>query len=293
MKKILIILLLIPTFVFSQELRARVSVNFEQLPTSAKDKLVNFENDVENYLNNTRFTNLDWEGPPISCSFNIFFLSHSGETNYSAQVVVNSLRPIYKSRKNSLMMNIMDKEWSFTYEKDQSLRFNQVDFDPLISFLDFYAYLIIGFDMDSYEPKGGSEFFDRAYEITILGANNKFNTGWTLENKSYNKRKLLEEIGGAEFERFRKDYFDYHYNGLDLFAQNREAARKNIAKLVNHLYEDIDKIGRGSVYLKVFFDAKASEFVEYMTESEDEDLFAKLIRLDPGNQSKYEKYAKD
>ena len=137
MKKILFLLVFLPSLFFSQELNAKVTVNFEQLPNAAKERLVDFQYAVEGYLNNTRFTDLDWEGDRIACSFNIFFTSNSGETRYSAQVVVTSQRPLYQSPKSSLMINILDKDWKFDYEKNQTLRFNLVNFDPLTSFLDF------------------------------------------------------------------------------------------------------------------------------------------------------------
>lgn len=287
MKKILILLLFVPSFIFSQELNANVTVNFEQLPNAAKEKLTDFRYAVESYLNNTRFTSLDWEGDPIACSFNIFFTGSSGETRYAAQVVVTSQRPVYESQKSSLMMNILDKEWNFEYEKNQTLRFNLVNFDPLTSFLDYYAYLIIAFDMDSYNPLGGDEYFSKAYDLTLLGANSSYSKGWTFENASYNKRKLLDEIQDAQYQQFRKDFFEYHYNGIDIFAENRAAAQKNIARLVNNLYEVVDKITRNSIYLKVFFDAKASEIAEYL-KGYDDIIFKKLMKINPENLTKYE-----
>lgn len=288
MKKLILILLLTPVIVISQELNAKVSVNFEQLSTSAKDKLVDFEYAVEGYLNQTRFTNLDWEGEPIPCSFSIFFISSNGETQYSAQVVVTSQRPIYQSTRRSLMLSLMDKEWTFEYEIGQTLRYNALNFDPLTSLLDFYAHLIIGYDMDSYNPLGGSPFFDVAYDITLLGANSKFSKGWAFENSSYNKRKLLGEIQDGNYRQFRRDFFDYHYNGLDIYNDDKKTAQKNIAKLVDNLYKIIDKVARNSAILRIFFDAKAGELVEYL-EGYNDQVFAKLMKINPENNSKYEK----
>ena len=283
-----VILFLLPVCLFSQELKAKVTVNFEQLPNAAKERLVDFQYAVETYLNDTRFTELDWEGDRISCAFNIFFTGSSGETRYSAQIVINSQRPIYKSNKSSLMLNLLDKEWSFEYERNQTLRFNLVNFDPLTSFLDFYAYMIIGYDMDSYNPIGGADFFAKAYDIALLGANSQYSKGWALESTSYNKRNLLDEIQNAQFNQFRKDYYDYHYNGLDLFKEDKAFAQKNIAKLVINLHKSLDKIARNSVILKVFFDAKAAELIDYL-KGYDKDIFKKLMKVNPGNISKYEK----
>lgn len=288
MKKILILFVFIPVLVYTQEIRAKVTVNYEQLNNATKERLVDFQYAVENYLNDTRFTEYDWEGDPIACSFNIFFTGSSGETRYSAQVVVNSQRPIYRSQRSSLMLNIMDKEWSFEYERNQTLRYNLVSFDPLTSFLDFYAYLIIGFDMDSFSPLGGSLFFERAYEIALLGANSRFSKGWALESSAYNKRSLLDEIQNVQHNQFRRDYYDYHFNGLDIYQEKKSVAQKNMIKLIDNLFNSVDKMARNSVLLKVFFDAKAGELVEYL-EGVDETVFKKLIKINPANISRYEK----
>jgi hypothetical protein len=141
--------------------------------------------------------------------------------------------------------------------------------------------------MDSYNPLGGDEYFSKAYDLALLGASSSFSKGWTLENTSYNKRKLLDEIQDAQYNQFRQDYFDYHYNGLDIFAQSKKEAQANIAKLVNNLYKVVDKIARNSVLLKVFFDAKAGELAEYL-KGYDENVFKKLMKINPENLSKYE-----
>lgn len=286
MKKIILIFLFMPALYFAQELKARVIVNYEQLPTSGKERLVDFQNAVEEYLNSSKFTDLEYE-QPIQCSFSIFFVSAVSETQYSAQVVITSQRPIYNSQKNTLMLRIQDAKWDFEYERNQTLYFNQSDFNSLTSFLDFYAYLIIAFDMDSYELLGGSDYFNRALEITVLGGSNRYSKGWSLDNSSYNRRKIVQEVLSPTFQSFREDYFNYHYNGLDLLAENRTAAIKNIAKLVEDLGEIKDKIDPRSVLMKVFFDAKHRELADILKDYPDEEIYNTLVKIDPAHLSYY------
>lgn len=287
MKKFLLILLFVPTFYFAQELNATVSVNYEQLPTSAKEVLADFKNSVEEYLNKNKFTGGAWEGEPITCNFNVFFTNSSDDVNYTAQIVVNSQRPIFNSQKSSLMLNVMDNDWNFYYEKNRGLYFNQSLFDPLTSFLDFYAYLIIGFDLDSFEPYGGTKFFEKAYDITLLGSTSKNSEGWELESSKYNKRSLIENLLNEKFQQFRQDFFNYHYNGVDLFAEKKKYAQENIAQLVQDLYDMRDKINLRSVLINVFFDAKSGEIVDYLEDYPDREIFEKLKKIDPSHISKY------
>ncbi|MEG8947177.1 DUF4835 family protein [Rosettibacter firmus] len=294
MKKVLFILSFIIAVynLKAQELDATVTVNFEQLPVAAKERLENFANQVSNYLNNTKFTKGNWEGDKIKCNFNIFFLTASDETTYMAQLVVTSQRPIEGTEKNSLMLNILDNAWNFKYEKNQAMYFNQTDFDPLVSLLDFYAYIIIGFDLDSYYKLGGSEYFSKALEITIRGANSPFGEGWQSKGTLYNRRGLAENLVNAKYQQFRMDFFDYHYNGLDLFESEPETAMKNIVKLIKNLEKVRDQIDTRSVLLKVFFDAKAGEIVEYLKNYPDKSIFETLKKIDPPHIAKYEEALK-
>ncbi len=272
----------------AQELNARVTVNYEKLETASKERLEDFAKVIEDYLNQNKFTGDAWEGDPIDCSFNIFFTSGTSDLNYSAQVVITSQRPIYKSNRNSLMLRIQDSKWKFNYEQNQILYFDPTVFDPLTSFLDFYAYLIIGFDMDSYEPLGGSDYFARAYDIAVLGSGSNAD-GWQLNSSTYNRRALVEDLRDSDLQRFREDFFDYHYNGLDEYFTNKEKAQKNIAKLILHLDEDLDKINRRSVLLRVFFNAKHAEIYQYMKDYPDKEIFKILKKVDPPHISTYDK----
>jgi len=292
MKKLLLIIFLIVSTIKSQELDATVTVNYEQLPVAAKERLENFQSQIQNYLNNTKFTKGNWEGDRIKCSFNIFFISASDETTYMAQLVVTSQRPIEGTQRNSLMLNILDNAWNFKYEKNQAMYFNQTDFDPLVSLLDYYAYIIIGFDMDSYYKLGGSEFFSKALEITIRGANSQFAEGWQAKGTLYNRRGLAENLVNAKYQQFRMDYFDYHYNGLDLLESEPETAMKNIVKLIKNLEKVRDQIDTRSVLLKVFFDAKAGEIVEVLKNYPDKSIFETLKKIDAPHIAKYEEALK-
>lgn len=291
MKYLLVALLLMPVCLFSQELDAIVKVNYEKLPTTNKDLLTNFAQDVQDYLNHNRFTGDTWDGDRIKCSFNIFFDNASDETHYSAQVSITSLRPIYKSSKSSLMLNVLDNAWSFTYQRGQSMYLNQSVFDPLTSFLDFYAYLIIGLDNDSFNMLGGSPFFSQAYNVTLLGANSNVPQGWEKSTSPYNRRGLIEDLINEKYRTFREDFFQYHYNGLDIFSQGpqeKQKAQENIAKLIKDLDILRTKQDIRGILMKVFFDTKYAEIINYMSDYPDKTIFATLKKIDPAHISKYD-----
>lgn len=285
-----LIVFIFPLFLNAQELNAKVTMNYEQLPTAAREILEGFDKVVENYLNTNRFTETEWEGAPIDCNFTIFFNGTSELVNFAAQLIVNSSRPIYNSNTSSLMLNIRDETWKFTYEKNQGLYFNQSDFNSLTSLLDYYAYVIIGFDADSYSPMGGDQYFQKAVDIAVYGSNSKYKDGWELSSASYNRRGLVEDLRSAKFGKLREDIFEYHYDGIDLWSDpsQRPAAKEKIAKLVKDLGDMGGKIDPRSVFLKVFFNAKSSEIIDYLKDYPEKNIWEILKKVDPAHSGKYD-----
>ncbi len=293
MKKIIFLFFFYTAVITAQELDATVEINTEQLPVAARERLENFKYQVQDYLNNNKFTRQPWEGEKIKCNFNIFFTGADNEISYGAQLVVVSQRPIEGTLLNSLMINILDNSWLFQYEKNQSMYFQQTDFNPLTSLLDFYAYIIIGFDMDSYYRLGGTEYFSKALEIAVRGGSTKFSEGWQSESSTYNRRGLVDDLVNAKFQQLRSDIFDYHYNGIDIFnTEEKQTAIKNISKLVLNLYKIKDQISSRSVFMKVFFDAKAGEIAQYLKDYPDKEIYNYLKKLDPPHISKYDEALK-
>ncbi|MBK7865785.1 MAG: DUF4835 family protein [Ignavibacteriales bacterium] len=121
MKKLILLFFLTVNVVFSQELDATVIVNSENLSIRYREILVDFGPMIQTYLNTTKFSGSPWEFENVKCSFNIFFSTVSDESNYTAQVVVTSMRRVYQSDKFSPMMVVNDGTWAFVYEKNQSI----------------------------------------------------------------------------------------------------------------------------------------------------------------------------
>lgn len=291
-KNILIIFILFFTIKISaQELNCRVTVNYEKLPINNRELLANFASEIETYMNKTQFTNEPFEGEKINCALNIFFTSASSDIEYSAQVVVTSTRPVFKSDKQSPMLTINDANWNFKYEKGQPLYSNQSIYDPITSFLDFYANIIIGFDYETWGEFYGTEFFQKAFNIANLGMNSNYKKGWERTSDAYNRTRLCEDLLNDKFRPFREAFYEYHY-GLDLYQVNKEEAQEHIANLVNVLNDMKNKTDINSVLLRTFFDAKNGEITDLLRDYRDINIFNRLKRIDPAHISKYNEVLK-
>ena len=287
MKNILSFFLILTSIISAQELNCNVTVNYENLPVANRERLVDFASVIEGYLNTTRYTNDDY-ATKIECSMSIFFLSAAGDFDYSAQIVVSSIRPVYKSDRNSPMLAINDNQWQFQYQPGQSLYANQTTFDPLTSFLDYYALVIIGMDSDTFDPFGGTPEFRRALDIVNLGATSPKNTGWLPSSSVYNRAGLVGDVLRDRYSAFRGSIFDYHY-GVDIYSQNKELGQQKIVELINILWTMYEKSGSiSSVYVRTFFDAKYGEIVELLRFYPDTEIFSKLKKIDPPHTAKYD-----
>ncbi len=288
MKKIFLMLLLISSYNYSQELNCTVIVNFQNVAVKNRELLVDFKNVVENYMNTTRFTNLNWDGDKIDCSLNIFFTSAGSDVSYSAQIVVVSQRPVYQSTRNSALLTLNDGEWSFKYEVGQSMYANLDAFDPLTSLLDFYGLIIIGFDMDTWEEFGGTPYFNKAFDIVNLASTSNNKSGWLPSNKIYSRWGLVSDALNEKYAAFRSAIFDYHY-GIDIFAQNKEVGQAKIVELIDGLYDLLERTGiMKSVLVQTFFNAKFGEITDHLKGYPDRTIFTKLKKIDPSHAGRYE-----
>ncbi len=287
MKYIIFLFIIYSNLSIAQELNCKVTVNYEGLPALNRELLTDFASVIETYVNNTQFTGESWDGQKIDCALNIFFTSASGDNDYAAQVVVVSTRPVYKSIRQSTMLTINDPMWTFRYVKNQPLYFNQSSFDPVTSFLDYYANIIIGSDWDTWEELGGTPYFNRAFNIVNLGANSAYKKGWERSNATYSRWGLCEDLLNDKYRRFREAIFVY-YVGVDEYQINKTAALEKIVNLINVLTDMKSKVDINSVLIRTFFDAKYGEIIDLLRGYPDPTIFTKLKKIDPPHSAKYD-----
>jgi hypothetical protein len=287
-KKFLIIIFsLLIVEVRAQELNCKVTVNYEGLQIRNRELLADFGSVIENYLNSTQFSNEPFEGEKINCTFNIFFTGASSDVDYSAQVVIVSTRPVYRSDRQSPMLTINDPNWSFKYERGQALYSNQAVYDPITSFLDFYANIIIGWDWDSWSELGGNANYQRAFNIANLGINSNFRKGWERSSEAFNRTRFCDDLLNEKFRAFREAFYEYHY-GVDYFQVDKKQAQNHIVNLINVLFDMRSKMDINSVLIRTFFDAKNGEIVDLLRDYPDnKTIVEKLRRVDPAHLSKY------
>ncbi len=297
-------------FVFSngkaicQELDPTIDVNFDKVNSDARDRLASFKQDVTDYLSKTKFTNEiivnDVRNKPykIKCNMQVFFTNSVGFDYYEAQVVITSQRAVYHSlsnygtEKTSPLMKIKDEVWQFNYIKGQGMTHDDLRFNNLTSFLDYYAYLIIGFDDDSWEQKLGTKRFQKAQDIVNLAVANQVTAGWsdnTLSKASRNTYTL--DLLNSKYDNFRKALWTYHFSGIDSIYWNKRQALERMVQALD-IIGQMKKTEIKSFTIKEFFDTKFQEIAQSMVDYYDKTIFRKLGDIDPDHVSTYDDYSR-
>jgi hypothetical protein len=277
---------LFQNFGVAQEVDCSVQANYEAIPNSNKDLLRDFVNDVKTYVNN-----YTWGAPntgaKVKCTLNIFIQSVTGENKYSAQIYIGSQRQIYNTEQNSAVVRIFDDAWEFTYVRTNPLHHNPYVFDDLASILDFYMFLVVGFDNDTYDEMGGTPTFQKAADVASVGRSSS-QKGWNASTSPYSRAQLIDEIMNPTYAPVRRSIYRYHYSGLDSLAYNRQQAQLTILQAVKTI-GDVRKRGDiRSLLVRLFFDAKAKEIADLFVDYPDPDVYDVIIDADPSHQMVYD-----
>ena len=290
---IIICILSITPVTFAQDIECDVNLNLESLSTTeARDNLSDFVPQLKQYINSYRWSSEERTAEKIKCSVTISIQSSVGEHHYIAQAFIGSQRPIYHSRRNTAVVRMLDDKWEFDYIRNQSLIHSISQFDPLLSFIDYYIYLILGYDADTYKLYSGTPYFQRSMDIINLARGTPSETkGWQLTGQgTYSRAQLADELNNPKFQDVRRAVHTYHRRGLDSLFNDKVKSYKRILSALDKIGKLRDKINQPSLIIRTFFDTKYLEIAETFVESTDPDVFDRIAKIDPAHQKSYDEY---
>lgn len=290
MKKLGFLFIFVATLTQAQELNCRVIVNAQQVQTTERAIFTEMETAFEQFLNTTKWTSDEFKiEEVIKCNIVITISEMPSMGVFDASVQVLSSRPVYGTSYESVVLNFADRDWSFEYLQSQPLRFNENTFtNNITSLLAYYAYMIIGFDYDTFSELGGTPYYQKAFQI-VNNAQQSNYPGWQQFNSVRNRYWLVESVQNPQLEPIRKALYTYHRNGLDIMADQRPDAEKNILSSL----ADIQRANRArprSILMITFMDAKAVELIQLFSESSlptRRQAYNYLNNLDPSRTDEY------
>jgi hypothetical protein len=279
----------------SQELTCNVQVSAQKIQGSNRQIFESMQRDIYEFMNNSVWTNNVFSyAERIDCNILITITDQFSADEFMGTIQVQLRRPVFNTTYNSTMLNFMDNNFQFRY-----VEFSPLEFDPnsyrssLVSVLAYYAYMILGFDYDSYSPLGGTQFYQIAEKI-VNNAQNASEPGWKPYDGSRNKNRywLVKNTLDREYEGVRRFIYHYNINGLDKMESKLPEARNNIAESLR-LIQDVFR-ARPDPYMylvQIIMESKADELVNIFSSAFPEEksrVLQILNEIDPGNKRKYE-----
>ncbi len=299
MRKIFSLLILytaLSTLATAQELKAKVSVNTQQIQ-GRTDACETMRQKVEEFLNTRHWTEREYaEQERIECTFSITVNKYTEQDGaYECTMQLTSMRPVWGTAYQTVLYSCKDNNFHFKFEAADQLEYNFDNIDnQLVALLAYYAHLIIGIDMDTFAPLGGTEILNIAQDI-VTKAQNLSYAGWSAFNDNSNRYSLLNDYMEPSMESMRTLNYRYHRQGLDNMADSTDNAIQNIISSLELL--DEARQGRAmSNVPQLFAEYKRQELVNLLTgkgtPQQRQRIYDILFALNPSMKSEWEKIKK-
>lgn len=267
-------------FVNAQELNCQVEINSDQVQGTNKSVFETLSLAVNDYMNTNVFSNAQFAtNEKIDCRL-FFTIKEVNDNVFTGDLQVQATRPVYNASLTTTLLNFRDSKIEFTYQENEPLIFSLNNMESqLTAILNFYAYLILALDFDSFSPQGGQPYWDRLKEIVQM-AQSSGETGWRAFEDTKNRSAVLSAYTDAATSSIRDLYYKYHRNGLDEMATSPDKGRSNITKSLDNLKTVYD-VAPMSVALSMFRDAKLDELVNIYSQAPSDERTKVYELLEP------------
>jgi hypothetical protein len=296
--RIVLLLVLISTQVKAQELQARLSVVANRVSNQVDKKVFQtLETSLNTFLNNRKWTGQTYQPfERIKSNFQLNIDQELGENVYKATLTVQASRPVYGSSYESPLINFQDNSVVFRYVEFQPIEFNENRVqgnDPvaanLTAVLAYYVNIIIGLDHDSFSPRGGDPYFQKAQNIVNNAPEGRDISGWKAFDGIRNRFRLVENLTDSRFAIIHDAIYTYYRSGMDQLVENEEESRNNVLNALNFL-TTLNRENPNTMILPLFFQGKSNELLNIFSKSKPElktrarDM---LVKLDITNAGVY------
>ncbi|MBD5270056.1 MAG: DUF4835 family protein [Muribaculaceae bacterium] len=275
----------------AQELNCTVEVNSSQIEGTNKSVFESLQSSINDYFNETRWSNATFSPVErIECRFFLTVKEYDND-RIKGDIQVQLSRPVYNSTYTTTLFNFRDTRVEFDYRDGDPLIFNENSFDNnLTAILNYYAYLLLAIDFDSFSPNGGQPFFDKAAAV-VQQAQSLGEIGWRTFEDNKNRSAVLSSFTDANTSAVRKMNYEYHRKGLDEMVTSPDKGRSAITeaiKAIGSVYENAPM----SVALSIFRDSKLDELVNVYSkapQSERDEVYELLKRVYPTDTERLDK----
>ena len=279
----------------AQELEAKINFNTAKIGTTDKSVFENLKETLEQFFSERQWTDLQFQpNERIQCSFNITVNKYDKTSNlFECTALIQANRPVYNSQYTSVLYNNRDQNFNFEFAQFDQLNFTDETVDnQLTALFAYYAYLIIGLDLDSFSPMGGTDVLQRCFSLVNNAQNLDF-PGWKAFENSKNRFALINDYLDEGMKPFRQLQYDYYRKGFDEMASNAERGRNNITAA---LQEDLKQAKENkplSLLPQIWTDYKRDELANLYkgkgTQKEKQSVYEILFAINASQSNAWDK----
>ena len=281
-----------PSTISAQELQAKITINHAQISGTEKGVFDNLQQTLQQFVNNRQWTHLQFQkNERIICNFNITVTKYDRDQNlFTCKALIQANRPVFNSAYTSTLYNNVDDNFTFRFAEYDQLEFNEQQIDnQLTALFAYYAYLIIGIDLDSFAPKGGEDILQHCMNLTNNAQNLDY-PGWKAFSDDRNRYAIISDYLDGALEPFRQLQYDYYRKGLDEMANNAERGRTEITAALETGLKKAKENRPLSLLPQIWTDFKKDELANIYrgkgTQKEKESIYELLFSINP-SQNKY------
>ncbi len=278
---------------FAQELNCRVEVNADQIQGTNKQVFATLQSALNDYVNTTRWTNASFSpNEKIECTIFLTVKEYDEGSNLiKGDLQVQAIRPVYNSSYLTTLLNFKDTRVEFTYQENEPLIYSETTMESnLTALFNYYVYLILAIDFDSFQSRGGDPYWDKLANIVQMGQSSG-ETGWKAFEDTKNRAAVLAAYTDPSTSVLRDLNYEFHLKGLDQMSVSPDKGRQTITQTLDNLTA-VFKANPMSVGLSMFRDAKLDELVNIYSKApsdERETAYKILQPLYPTDQDRLEK----
>jgi len=279
----------------AQELLAKVNINHNQIQGTETSVFESLQQTLEQFINDRQWTNLQFQkNERIVCNFNITVTKYNQDENlFTCNAMIQANRPVYNSAYTTTLYNNRDNDFNFNFNQFDQLEFNEEVIDnQLTALIAYYAYLIIGLDLDSFAPMGGEDVLQRCMNL-VNNAQNLGFTGWKAFENDRNRFALINDYLDGAMQPFRQLQYDYYRLGLDEMANNADRGRTNITTAIEEQLKKCHEDKPLSLLPQIWTDFKRDELANIYkgkgTQKEKESVYDILFGINASQSNAWDK----
>ncbi len=288
-------MLIMPATTNAQELQAKITINHNQISGTDVSVFENLQQTLQQFMDDKQWTNLQFQkNERIVCNFNITVTKYDQSANlFTCTALIQANRPVYNSAYTTVLYNNKDNDFNFEFAQFDQLEFNEETVDnQLTALLAYYAYLIIGLDLDSFSPMGGEDVLQRCMNLANNAQNLNF-AGWKAFDDSRNRFAIINDYLDGGMTKFRQLQYDYYRLGLDEMANNVERGRTNVTTALEEDLKVCHEAKPLSLLPQIWTDYKKDELANIYqskgTQKEKETAYDILFNINASQNNSWEK----